>query len=299
MAKSYFNRYVWLIETIQQAGHISRADLSAKWEKSPLNETGEELYERTFHNHRQAILDIFGIEIKCDRSMGYYISNESDIGNPGVRQWLLESIQMNNLLNETADMRDRILFENVPSSYRWLTTLVAALRDRKCVQLTYQSFWKDEATTFVVHPYCLKLFKQRWYLLARSDGKRTPYLYGLDRISAVEVLSKAAKVPASFNAEEFFADHYGIIVGTENPLCTVELKVVADQVKYFDSLPLHWTQKKVEETPEYTVYSYHLIPSFDFRQEILGRGGAVEVLMPDWFRQEVKEEIAKMVKNYD
>ena len=153
MAKSYFNRYVWLIETIQQAGHISRADLSAKWEKSPLNETGEELYERTFHNHRQAILDIFGIEIKCDRSMGYYISNESDIGNPGVRQWLLESIQMNNLLNETADMRDRILFENVPSSYQWLTTLVAALRDRKCVQLTYQSFWKDEATTFVVHPY--------------------------------------------------------------------------------------------------------------------------------------------------
>ena len=231
--------------------------------------------------------------------MGYYISNESDIGNPGVRQWLLESIQMNNLLNETADMRDRILFENVPSSYQWLTTLVAALRDRKCVQLTYQSFWKDEATTFVVHPYCLKLFKQRWYLLARSDGKRTPYLYGLDRISAVEVLSKAAKVPASFNAEEFFADHYGIIVGTENPLCTVELKVVADQVKYFDSLPLHWTQKKVEETPEYTVYSYHLVPSFDFRQEILGRGGAVEVLMPDWFRQEVKEEIAKMVKNYD
>ena len=64
MAKSYFNRYVWLIETIQQAGHISRADLSAKWEKSPLNETGEELYERTFHNHRQAILDIFGNHAK-------------------------------------------------------------------------------------------------------------------------------------------------------------------------------------------------------------------------------------------
>jgi predicted DNA-binding transcriptional regulator YafY len=187
----------------------------------------------------------------------------------------------------------------VPSSYQWLTTLVGALRDRKCVQLTYQSFWRDEPTTFVAHPYCLKLFKQRWYLLARSDGKKTPFLYGLDRILNVEVLSKKAKVPASFNAEEFFADHYGIIVGTDNPLCTVELRVVANQVKYFDSLPLHWTQKKVEETPEYTIYSYHLIPSFDFRQEILGRGAAVKVLTPDWFKDEIAEEVKKMVNNYD
>lgn len=120
-----------------------------------------------------------------------------------------------------------------------------------------------------------------------------------DGILNVEVLSKKAKVPASFNAEEFFADHYGIIVGTDNPLCTVELRVVANQVKYFDSLPLHWTQKKVEETPEYTIYSYHLIPSFDFRQEILGRGAAVKVLTPDWFRDEIACEVKEMVKNYD
>ena len=70
MAKSYFNRYVWLIDTIQRHGHISRVELSRLWENSPLNETGEELYERTFHNHRQAILDSFGFEIKCDRSLG-------------------------------------------------------------------------------------------------------------------------------------------------------------------------------------------------------------------------------------
>lgn len=66
----------------------------------------------------------------------------------------------------------------------------------------------------------------------------------------------------------------------------------------FDTLPLHCTQKKVEETPEYTVYCYHLIPSFDFRQEILSRGSSVTVLKPGWFHDEVKEEIYAMVKNY-
>ena len=44
MAKNYFNRYVWLIDTINRHGHISRKELSDLWEDSPLNETGEELY---------------------------------------------------------------------------------------------------------------------------------------------------------------------------------------------------------------------------------------------------------------
>ena len=298
MAKSYFNRYVWLIDTIQRHGHISRMELNRLWEESPLNETHEELYERTFHNHRQAILEIFGIDIKYDRSLGYYISNESDIGSEGLRQWLLESIQVNNIVNETADMRDRILFEEIPSSGKWLTTLVKALRDRKCVQLTHQGFNRPEPATFTVHPYCLKLFRQRWYLLSRSEGKDVPYLHALDRILDVEILNKKAKVPASFDAEAFFEDYYGIIVGSDHPRDIVKIRVEADQVKYFDSLPLHFTQEKVEETDTYSVYRYYLIPTYDFRQEILSRGRKVTVLEPEWFRQEVKEEVEAMVKNY-
>ena len=49
-------------------------------------ETGGELYERTFRNHREAILETFGIEIKCDRSLGYYIANSDDLEGDGIRQ---------------------------------------------------------------------------------------------------------------------------------------------------------------------------------------------------------------------
>lgn len=297
MAKSYFNRYVWLIDTIQRHGHLTRQELSRLWEDSPLNETGEELYERTFHNHRQAILDIFGIEIKFEKSLGYYL-NDSDIGTEGIRQWLLESIQVNNIVNETADMRDRILFENIPSSGKWLTTLVKALRDHKCVQLTHQGFNRAEPATFTVHPYCLKLFKQRWYLLSLSEGKDVPYLHALDRILNVEILKKSSKVPASFNADAFFGDYYGIIVGSDKPKSIIKLRVEADQVKYFDSLSLHFTQEKIEENETYSVYRYFLIPTYDFRQEILSRGRKVTVLEPLWFRDEVKDEIEAMAKNY-
>ena len=111
MAKNYFDRYIWLIEVINRHGHITKKEIDELWYSSSLNEKRDrELPERTFHNHRQAILDTFGIEIKCDRSLGYYLANSEDLEGDDIRKWLLESLSLNNLLRESKDMRGAILF---------------------------------------------------------------------------------------------------------------------------------------------------------------------------------------------
>ncbi len=300
MAKNYFNRYVWLIDTINRYGHISLADISRLWERSSLNDESSPLAERTFHNHREAILNTFGIEIKCDRSLGYYIANSEDLEGDGIRQWLLESMSLSNLLNESRDMRDKILFEKIPSSQKWLPVIVDAMRDGKAIELTYQSFYRTEANTFVVHPYCLKLFKQRWYMLARSEEYNHPRIYSLDeRMLRVDQTGKKLKIPKSFNAQEFFSNCFGIIVGSGAKPDTVEIKVAKNQVKYIDTLPLHPSQTLLEETPQYSIYQFHLVPTFDFKQEILSHGPDYEVLSPEWFRDEIKADIASMIKNYE
>ncbi len=302
MAKNYFDRYVWLIDVINRHGHISFKDISYLWSRSPLNTVGENyLPERTFHNHREAIFDTFGIEIKCDRSLGYYIANSDDLEADGIRQWLLESLSMNNLLNETKDMRDRILFEKIPSSQKWLPVIVNAMRDGKVIEMTYQSFWKDEPCTYKAKPYCLKLFKQRWYMLAKSEGKDEPRIYALDeRMINVVQTDQDYKLPAKFNAEKFFAEYFGIIVGTDWEPQEVKIRVVNDQVKYFDTLPLHDSQRKVpeESNDQYTVYRYHLAPTFDFKQELLSHGPDVTVLSPADFREEIIEDVRNMAANY-
>ena len=298
MAKNYFNRYVWLIDTINRYGHISREEIGRLWKRSNLNATGEDLYERTFHNHREAILETFGIEIKCDRSLGYYIANSEDLEGDGIRQWLLESLSMNNLLNESSDMRDRILFEKIPSSQKWLPVIVNAMRDGKAIDITYQSFRRDEPCTFTIHPYCLKLFKQRWYVLGRSEGHDSPWVYALDdRMKNAVQLKKALKKPAKFDAAEFFGKYFGVII-EDRKASRIRIKVVAGQVKYIESLPLHDSQTLVERTPEYSIFEYHLVPTYDFRHEILSHGPDVEVLEPEDFRNEVKEDIARMAENY-
>jgi predicted DNA-binding transcriptional regulator YafY len=298
MAKNYFNRYVWLIDLINRYGHIPLEEIGRHWERSPLNEDRSPLAERTFHNHRTAIEDTFGIEIKCDRSLGYYIANSEDLERDGIRQWLLESLSMNNLLNECADMQDRILFEKIPSSQKWLPVIVNAMRDGKAVEITYQSFWRDEPSSFTIHPYCLKLFKQRWYVLGKSEGYASPRIYALDeRMLGIAPLKTALEKPAKFDAADFFSKYFGVTID-DRKASTVRIKVAAGQVKYLESLPLHDSQVLVGRTPGYSIFEYHLVPTYDFRHEILSHGPDMEVLEPEDFREEVKNDIAQMYKNY-
>lgn len=302
MAKNYFDRYVWLIDVVNRHGHITKKEIDELWYRSPLNERRDKtLPERTFHNHREAILDTFGIELKCDRTLGYYIANSEDLEGDSIREWLLSSMSMNNLLKEGREMRERILFEKIPSSQRWLSLIVNAMRDSMAIEMTYQSFWRDEPSTFTAYPYCLKLFRQRWYMLAKSEGKDELRVYSLDeRMIDIKTTDEKYKLPAKFNAEQFFSEYFGIIVGTDWEPQEVKIKVVNDQVKYFDSLPLHDSQRKVaeESNEKYTVYRYHLAPTFDFKQELLSRGPAVQVLAPEAFRLEVMDDVAAMAKNY-
>jgi len=88
-----FRCYIWLVDTIYTAGHISRADIDRKWAQNyTLNDLHESaIPERTFHNWRHAIEDLFQINIECDRKLGrtYYIEDADDLERGGVRQWLI------------------------------------------------------------------------------------------------------------------------------------------------------------------------------------------------------------------
>lgn len=299
MAKDYFNRYVWLIDLIMRYGHISFQDISKHWERSSLNDKGEPLAERTFHNHRDAILQTFGIEINNDRTLGYYILNKEDLEGDGIRKWLFDSISMYNLLNRSTNLRNKILFERVPSSQPWLEVIVNAIAEGKAIEVSYQASWSDKPHTYCMHPYCLKLFKQRWYVIARRDEFDNPYVYALDeRMKDIKILNKKLEIPKDFDAKELYKDYYGVIMDLVEPE-KVLIKVDADQVHYYESLPLHKSQYIIEKNDKYSIIEYYLAPNYDFKHELLSKGNSVEVLQPDWFRKDMKEAIKKMMERYN
>ena len=293
MAKNFFKRYIWLVDLINRRKYVSFKEISEAWMRSPLNETGDPLSERTFFNHKDAIAGMFGIEILNDRSLGFYIGR-SDVGSDETSDWMLHTLCLNNVLHENADMKDRILMEKVPSSERFLTDIISAMRDFRVISLCYQSFRHPEPFCFNVRPYCVKYFKQRWYLLGDSDlGLR---IYSLDRFVDMEELEEHFEIPKGFDAEEYFGNYFGVIIGEEPE--DVKIRVVPDQVKYFRTLPLHGSQRETVQEDGSSVFSYHIAPTFDFVQEILSHGADVEVLEPAELRESIADIIAGMALRY-
>lgn len=293
MAKNFFKRYIWLVDLINRRKYVSFKEISEAWMRSPLNETGEPLSERTFFNHKDAIAGMFGIEILNDRSLGFYIGR-SDVGSDETSDWMLHTLCLNNVLHENADMKDRILMEKVPSSERFLTDIISAMRDFRVISLCYQSFRHPEPFCFNVRPYCVKYFKQRWYLLGDSDlGLR---IYSLDRFVDMEELEEHFEIPKGFDAEEYFGNYFGVIIGEEPE--DVKIRVVPDQVKYFRTLPLHGSQRETVQEDGSSVFSYHIAPTFDFVQEILLHGADVEVLEPIELRESIADNVAGMASRY-
>lgn len=301
MAANLFNRYIWLVDTIYRAGEcgITLEEINCRWGRSQYNDAGEKYPERSFHRHKNAIKEMFDIDIECNKRTGCYsISNAEDIDKGGVRTWLLNTFAVNNLINESHHLKRRILFEEIPSGQRFLTTIIEAMRDGQTLMLTYQSFNRTEPSTFEVHPYCIKVFKQRWYMVAYNPWYDNMRIYALDRAKEVQITDNRFKLPKNFDTKGYFADAFGIIIDENYEVEQVAIKVADGQREYFRTLPLHPSQHKIEETDEYTIFGFRLRPTFDFVQELRRYGSQIEVLSPQWLRDEMAAETMRMAEIY-
>lgn len=297
MAKNLFNRYIWLVDTIYRNGRLTLKEINEKWLKTDFS-MGESIPLRTFHNHRAAIQDMFDINIECDKSTyEYYIEDAESLSGGSVRNWLINTFSVNNLLNESHKLRDRILFENIPSGQKFLTPVLEAMRENHVLKMSYKRYGCVEPHVFEIQPYFVKIFRQRWYIAGLSLEKNQLRIYALDRIVALEEMPVKFKYPEDFDAEKYMARCFGII-REDIPIQHILLKVTGGQENYFRALPLHHSQEEIETAREYAVFGYYLIPTFDFYQEILSHGALVEVLSPALVRNKMQQITRQMAMLY-
>ena len=215
----------------------------------------------------------------------YYIKEAADLHNADMRTRLLNLMSVNSLLKDSKELSNQILFEPVPAGEQFLSPIIEALRDKKAIEMTYQGFGKPHPSTFIVEPYCLKMFKQRWYLLAYSPDLDRMLIYSLDRIHAIEPTKQKYQLPENFDAERYFKDTYGITGIGEKP---EEIKICIDamQANYLRTLPLHASQEEIERNDDYSIFRFHMVPSFEFMQELQKYGSNVQVISPESLRSE-------------
>lgn len=295
MADSTLRKYIWLINTILDAGKITFKEISDKWDNSSLNYKGTELSKRTFHNHRMALLTELGVDIQCTsmrENSTYFIANRDEIEDNETLNWLKDSIATESLLLENKAISDKIVLESIPGGREWLPIISQALKENRRIKFQYTSFHTDTPKEYdrLMEPLCLKLFKRRWYLLAHTPTHKSKLIFALDRITRLELTEETFEYPSGFSPKDFFAEFYGICSDSYSKPTRVILKCYREYPKYVKSLPLHHSQEELEETDDYTTFGYYMSPAYDFIQEIMSHGDDIEVIAPLWLRDAIKNK---------
>lgn len=301
-ASSLYSKYIWLVDTIYSAGHITRDEIDRRWAVSPVNDEHEtSIPETTFYRWRNEVEMLFGLIIDCDRRTRTFFIANADAANKTPR-WLLNTFALTSLVGQSRQMQDRILLEDMPSGSRYLTPVIESIRDGKTLHVTYQRFDSERAHTFEFEPYCLKTFKLRWYMVGRSSDHPTEVrVYALDRVSRLVMTNHTYTIPADFDAQAFFRDYYGVWTGGAKPEKVV-IRVTERGADFLRSLPLHHSQQEMLTVHEsasgrndgYVVFRYFLAPTFDFIQELRTHGADLQVLAPEW----LADDFLKLGKAY-
>lgn len=294
-----FKQYIWIVSTIYRSRSITLQELNERWIQTDMS-GGMPMNRITFNRHRTAIEEMFDISIECQRKGGYlyYIENEEVFTNNNLQHWLLDSLSISNILMESSSLKDRIMLENIPAGKEYLPSIINAMKQSHKLKMTYHKFGNPNGYTITIEPYAIRVFKQRWYLLANDYKREHPSIYALDRMMKLEETDETFDFPSDFDTEQFFRDCYGVLYTDDKPLHIV-IRAYQPCANYLRTLPLHHSQKELNSTPDYADFEFYIHPTFDFRQELLSQGDEVEVLEPASFREEMKEVAKKMLGRYD
>ena len=294
-----FKEYIWLVNTIYHAKAITFAEINERWLKTDMSE-GVEMARTTFYRHKCAIEDIFGIYIECDKKNGnkYYVGNEYVLREDSVQNWMLSTLSVGNMVEESQSLHNRILLEHVPSGGEMLQQVIKAMKENRMISMTYRRYGSPNNGTYALAPYCVKLFHQRWYLLAKNQ-KEQMRVFAIDRIFKVELLDEKFKIDENFEATEFFSDSYGIVVDDKIESQHIVLRAYGYEPYYLRDLPLHHSQREVNTTEDYSDFELILKPTADFKAQLMSRGQWIEILEPQSLADEIVEWHKNAIKRYE
>jgi predicted DNA-binding transcriptional regulator YafY len=289
-----YRQYQWIIKTLLEHKGVTFDELNRKWVEDDVAD-GKPLQRSTFNRHRDSLLDIFGIVIECDlATYRYYIVNPEVLRSDSIARWLLSTMSVHAALSDCAAVKNRIVLENVPAA-DFLPVIISAIKAGRKVEMTYQRFGAPPYDKTVA-PYALKLFHQRWYMLAFTGNHYATY--SLDRMQAVRLSDETFTMAEGFSPHDFFSEYFGVYCPADTPMAHVVVRAYDFTPNYLRTLPLHDSQRELSSGEDYTDFSFDIRPTDDFLGQLMSHGAGIEVLEPADVREKIQEMIKNSLKRY-
>lgn len=267
------------VQRNEKTGEYSYKDHIFSLDKVPLKEEEINLLRKSIR-----LIDL----LKKHHSLGFAASVFQRISD------LFQVIDLDTSLQSP----DFVEMEDLPAfaGGQFLSPMIRAIHSKKVLRIYYHPFYEDKPYFILVHPYLIKEYKARWYLIALSDTKKEIRTFGLDRIWEMAETDDVY-ISRKFNAHDFFKNSVGVISPLGNPP-DIQLKVSKHQAQYLITQPLHHSQYIEDENDDFVVFSYKVHPTYEFKSMILAMGKDVNVLKPESFRKEILHELNEAILNY-
>jgi predicted DNA-binding transcriptional regulator YafY len=216
----------------------------------------------------------------------------------GIIQKLWDTIKVNNLI-ENGTESDFIDFEKVPEIWgsNFLQALIEGIRNKKVLEIYYQPFYEEKPYFIRVHPYLLKEYHYRWYLIGLNERKKELRTFGLDRIWEIKE-TNLPYIPKNFHAKDYFKNTVGIISPPGEPP-HIRIRVLKPQAHYLITQPIHPSQSIETEDDQNIIFSYRVHPTYEFKAMLLGLGSDVKILEPAGLKREIIRELKEALEGYD
>jgi predicted DNA-binding transcriptional regulator YafY len=188
-----------------------------------------------------------------------------------------------------------IAFEHTPyyKGREFFDDVLKAITNQQPLRITYRKF-AGEDNVHVLHPYFLKEYRGRWYVLGHSEARGFIITFGLDRFVKMENANIIFKENKTLKPKEYFQHTLGITLG-KGPAEEIELWFSAAMAPYIKTQHLHHTQKTMREDSNGLVITLKLVPNPELTQLILGYGADVKVLNPASLKENIQHILNKAV----
>ena len=177
-------------------------------------------------------------------------------------------------------------------------TLHDYIRIQQPLAIKYQTYRSDKLMDLTVHPYFLKQYNSRWFLIAYNEQHQCISNYAIDRILSIDTVGNKF-IPSNIDFTKYYSNVIGVSIEPDKEPVEVLLKIDAVQYQYVASKPLHHSQQLKETAPDGSaIVSLNVIPNYELKQQIMSLGSKAEVLQPESLRNEISEEISKLAEKY-
>ncbi|MBA6152198.1 helix-turn-helix transcriptional regulator [Gelidibacter maritimus] len=291
-------RYLVILELLQSADLVTTKQIEAEQKKEGLG------FSTSTLNRDYKFLADLGFKIHLDKSKGYTLEIENTEEFSFLTN-IFKRIALSNLLNKSITLeKDTHKFlaldeTSLVNNFEYFDVILEAIKNRKEINFQHNSFYHSDRTAPKIHtikPYLLKEYQNRWYVVGETEeGFR---VFGLDRIGELRVLDNKPFRNKTEEANEKLSHTVGLNFSDHKPTRMV-LRFHVSQKPYLESLKLHHSQEVVTDGLA-GFYTIKLFVSYNFelRQQLLKYGSLVEVLEPDFVREDIKAELERAFKLY-